>query len=116
MLQPFGIRLERLRLERRLTQHTVAEGAGISAKYLGRVEGAYVNPSAIVLLGLAKALGVSVGELFEPLPAADGGHRPSPANLQELSAALETLTVVVDRIVKGVPPPLPTRAPRRPRR
>lgn len=115
-LLPLGNRLERLRLERGLSQSTVAEGAGISAKYLGRVESAYVNPSTLVLLGLAGALGVSIGELFEASTPVDGPRRLSPADVEELSSALKTLTGVVDRIVKGEPRPLPKRAPRRPRR
>ncbi|MFN2445295.1 MAG: helix-turn-helix domain-containing protein [Vicinamibacterales bacterium] len=115
-LQPLANRLERLRLERGLSQFRVAEGAGISAKYLGRVESAYVNPSALVLLGLADALGVSVGELFEPSTPADGSRYFSLSDGEALSSALKALTGVVERLVKGEPRPLPKRAPRRPRR
>lgn len=65
ILRPLGAQVRRLRLERDLAQERLAELAGWSYKYLGRVELARANPSAVKLMQLAKALQVSVGELFD---------------------------------------------------
>lgn len=65
ILRPLGAQVRRLRLERDLAQERLAELAGWSYKYLGRVELARVNPSAVKLIELAEALQVTVGELFE---------------------------------------------------
>jgi hypothetical protein len=64
-------------------------------------------------------LTVSVGDLFEtitpPAPAANP-YRVSPADLDSVTAALGTLSTVVDRVRARQPRPVPVRAPRRPRR
>lgn len=105
-LQPLGNRLKGLRGKRK--QGSVAEGAGITSKYLGRIEGAYVNPTAKVLMGLAKSLGVTVGDLFDvPTPPTTGYRLLSPADLDELSTGLKTLTATIERIVRGEPPQSP---------
>ena len=109
--------MKRLREERGLKQGPVAESAGISSKYLGRLEGAYVNPSAIVLIGLAKAYGVTVDYLLGRPTPTDDQQRLSPADRTQLAAALRTLTEVVERILDGEEPSQsPLRAARRPRR
>lgn len=117
MLRPLGAQIRRLRLERDLVQERLAELAGLNYKYLGRIELAQVNPSAEKLIHLARALGVTVGELFETTTPADTARRRlSPADLKGLSTPLATLTTEVDRLVKGQSRPLPQRATRRPRR
>jgi transcriptional regulator with XRE-family HTH domain len=104
-MQPFADRLKRLRDERDLKQGPAAEAAGISPKYLGRLEGAYSTPSATVLLGLAQAYDVTVDYLLcRPAPTDDHSHL-SQADRDQLSAALTALTQVVHRILKGGEPP-----------
>src|SRR6476659_11083443 len=71
VLRPLGAQLRRLRLDRRMTQETLAELASLNYKYVGRVELGKADPGADVLVRLARALSVSVGELFETItPAA----------------------------------------------
>ena len=65
ILQPFARRLESLRFERGLTQRNLAKRAGISANHYQAIAQAQRSPGVVVLLALAEALGVTVGELFE---------------------------------------------------
>jgi Zn-dependent peptidase ImmA (M78 family)/transcriptional regulator with XRE-family HTH domain len=57
----------RLRLDRQLTQEELARKAGLSRVALGKIERGAVVPRAQTLADLAKALGVSVGELVTPV-------------------------------------------------
>ena len=88
-------------------------------KYIGRVELGKAEPGADVLVRLARALEIPVGEIFSttvPVAAESSPHRLSPADVEALSSALAALNSVVDRIVKRQPSALPPRAPRRRRR
>lgn len=85
-------------------------------KYIGRIELAKADPGADVLVRLARAMVVPVGELFATITPGDSGHRLSPADVEALSSALATLTTVANRIIARQPPILPARAPRRKRR
>lgn len=117
ILKPLGAQLRRLRLERQLSQERLAELAGLHYKYIGRIELAKADAGADVLVRLARALAVPVGELFETItPSGASPFRLSPADVDSLATALATLTTVVDRIVGRQPRPLPVRAPRKPRR
>jgi transcriptional regulator with XRE-family HTH domain len=108
------MQLRRLRLERGLSQERLGELSGLSYKYIGRIELSKAEPGAEALVRLARALGVSVGKLFDTITPMDStGHQFSPADLEAVSASLKTLTSIVDRICAGQPPPLPRRAPRR---
>jgi len=116
-LRPLGAQLRRLRLERDLSQERLAELARLNSKYLGRVELAKSEPGADVLVRLARALAVSVGELFATItPSEATSSRISPGDIADLSAALATLTKVMDRVLAHQPRPLPQRASRRSRR
>jgi DNA-binding XRE family transcriptional regulator len=117
VLRPLGAQLRRLRLERKLSQESLAELAGLNYKYIGRIELAKADPGADVLVRLARALAVPVGELFETITPADASaYRFSPGDVESVAAALATLTTVVDRVMTRRPGPVPVRAPRRSRR
>lgn len=75
ILQPFAAHVQRLRLERNLPQEVLAERAGISTQHLGLIEGAFVDPRASTLIGLADAFEANVGKLFETT-----GPRGTPVN------------------------------------
>jgi transcriptional regulator with XRE-family HTH domain len=116
VLRLLGAQLRRLRLERELSQERLAELAGLNYKYLGRIELAKADPGADVLVRLARALRVPVGELFETITPTDASaYRFSPADVESVTVALATLTSVVNRMFAQQPRPVPTRAPRRPR-
>lgn len=117
ILRPLGAQLRRLRLERQLSQEELAERAELNYKYIGRIELAKAEPGADVLVRLARALDIPIGEIFAKIMPASSTHRGlSPADVDSLSKAMAQLTTVVNRIVGGEPAPLPLRAPRRKRR
>jgi 5-methylcytosine-specific restriction protein A len=62
-----GERLVELRYERRLTQAKLAELADLSREYLARIESGVHDPSLSKAAQLAKALGVSLNDLMEPV-------------------------------------------------
>jgi transcriptional regulator with XRE-family HTH domain len=89
-----GARLKQLRLERRLTQEQLAEGAGLSYKFVGEVERGVANPTLATLDTLTSALGVEVGELFHT------EYTPRPPSAHDVflaRAALQSLDAFIQR-------------------
>jgi transcriptional regulator with XRE-family HTH domain len=115
VLRPLGAQVRLLRLERNLSQQALAGRAGLSYKYLGRIELALADPGAEVLVRLARALDVSVGRLFETITPTSGDHsyHLSPLDLDELSAAVTTVASIVDRVRTRKPRSVSQRASRR---
>jgi transcriptional regulator with XRE-family HTH domain len=100
-----------------MSQEALAERAGLNYKYLGRIELAKADPGADVLVRLARALAVPVGELFDTITPTDPvAFRFSPADLEGLSSAVAALRTFLDQMAARQPRPVPARAPRRPRR
>lgn len=60
-----GAILYKLRDESNLTQEKLAEKSGLSKNYISDIERGKKNISAYCLFVIAKALGVSVGQIFE---------------------------------------------------
>ena len=116
VLRPLGAQLRRLRLDRRMTQETLAELASLNYKYIGRVELGKADPGADVLVRLARALSVPVGELFETITPSAGAPRLPPAEVVDaLSAALQLLEAAVDKLLSQQPRPPRVRTPGRAR-
>lgn len=100
-----------------MSQERLAELASLNYKYIGRIELAKADPGADVLVRLARALGVPVGELFETItPGSAVAYRFSPADIEGVTTAVATLTSVVDGVLSRQPRSVPARAPRRSRR
>jgi transcriptional regulator with XRE-family HTH domain len=106
-----------------MSQERVAEKASLNYKYVGRLEMGKADPGADVLVRLARALAVPVGELFEtitpgntPTDTDTNFYRLAAADAELMSTAIATLTAAVERILARQPRPLPPRAPRRARR
>ena len=59
-----AVNLRRARHGRQLTQEELADRAGLSARYVGKIEGAKVSASVTVLGQLAQALGVDPCDLI----------------------------------------------------
>ena len=59
-----GIRLKEVRTAAGLTQAELAERVGVSRKTVNTVENGVFTPSTTLALGLARALGVKVEDLF----------------------------------------------------
>jgi len=120
VVRRLGVQLRRLREDRQLTQEALAELAGLNYKYVGRIELGKSDPGAYVLVRLAAALRVPIGELFETVTAIPTGdsttHRLSPADAESVVDAVAGLSALVNRILSRKPGPLPARPPRRARR
>lgn len=115
--RPLGVQLRRLRVERKLSQESLAELAALNYKYIGRIELGKADPGADVLVRLARGLGVPVGELFDTItPASASTYRVSPDDIDSVANALANLKTIVDRVLMRQPRPLPVRAPRKVRR
>ena len=61
-----ALNLRRIRHDEHLTQEELAHRAGISARYVGKIERANVSASVSVLGRLANALDVEPCELIRP--------------------------------------------------
>ena len=97
-----------------MTQEALAELASLNYKYIGRIELGKADPGADVLVRLARALRVPVGELFDTItPAASLPTWPRPGQADEVNSALRALTDAIERLFSQKPPPLSNRAPRR---
>jgi len=118
VLRALGAQLRRLRLERGLSQEALAELAELNYKHIGKIELGKTDPGADVLVSLARALRVPVGELFATItpPGTTSGAPALSADAQGLRTAVAGLTAAVDRLLAGQPGPVPSRAPRRQRR
>lgn len=60
-----GLRIKELRGLKGMTQEDLAEAVGVFRTYMSRIETGAGNPTFSVLLALAKALGVAIGELLD---------------------------------------------------
>jgi len=60
-----GNRIRALRIARELTQGDAAEVAKLDKKHWQDIEGARTNPTVATLVGIARALKVTLSELFE---------------------------------------------------
>ncbi len=60
----FGDRIRDLRLEKGLSQEELAFKAGIHRTYLGGIERGERNPALKNIAAIARALGVTLSELF----------------------------------------------------
>jgi transcriptional regulator with XRE-family HTH domain len=66
------MRLRTLREARGWTQAQLAERAGLTREYVGRLEGGRQDPRLSVVRRLAKALGVTVNDLLGTTGGASG--------------------------------------------
>ena len=87
-----------------MTQEQLAELAGLNYKYVGRVELGKADPGADVLVRLARALSVPVGEIFETITPSSGGPRLLPVgDVDRVKGALRDLTTALDRLLADQP-------------
>jgi transcriptional regulator with XRE-family HTH domain len=64
ILQEFGAKVRKYRLKKKLSQEELAELANLHRTYIGQIECGKRNVALKNIDKLAKALGVSVKELF----------------------------------------------------
>ena len=63
-LKRLGARIRELRHERHLSQEALADAAQIGRSYMSGIERGVRNCSALHLLRIARALNITVGDLF----------------------------------------------------
>ncbi len=63
-----GLNIQRFRIARRWTQERLSAKAGVSLVYVSEIERGKRNPSFEVVARFAKAFGVTLDELVQPLP------------------------------------------------
>jgi transcriptional regulator with XRE-family HTH domain len=66
--QQLGTTIRELRLSRNTSLRTLAAQAGVSVSFLSQVERSEASPSIATLMRIAKALGQTIGSLFEQRP------------------------------------------------
>lgn len=64
---PVGSRLRVVRTRRRMTLKEVATAAGVTESFLSQVERGLANASIATLQRIVGALGLSIGDLFDPV-------------------------------------------------
>lgn len=72
-------RLVYLRAEKMLTQHQLAEKAGVAPATIGRTEAGGYIPHGPTLQKIAGALGVEIRDLIEPSELVEGRRRGKSA-------------------------------------
>jgi transcriptional regulator with XRE-family HTH domain len=100
-----------------MTQEKLAELASLNYKYIGRVELGKADPGADVLVRLARALSVPVGELFDtitPMGTPMGASfRWLPGDVDNVMATLQELTAAIERLLANQPRPTSLKRARR---
>ncbi len=97
-----------------MTQERLAELAGLNYKYVGRVELGKADPGADVLVRLARALSVAVGELFETITPSGASVRVLPAaDVEAVTRAMQSLVSALETLLSHQPRSPRPRAPRR---
>jgi transcriptional regulator with XRE-family HTH domain len=96
-----------------MSQERLAAVAGLNYKYIGRIELGKANAGSDVLVRLAGALRVPVGELFETITPS-GVKAPSLPldDVDRVTEALRALTAAIERLLSHEPRPPAARAPR----
>lgn len=82
----FGRRLRQLRVERGLSQATLAERIDVTPEYVSRIERGRVGPSMEILSRLGRALGVDVRDLFD-FDVHPARRDPTVARLEQVATA-----------------------------
>lgn len=64
-LKEFGKHLRKIRIKKRISQEELNFNAGLGKNQIGNIERGEINPTLSTLRAIAKALNISIKELFE---------------------------------------------------
>jgi transcriptional regulator with XRE-family HTH domain len=70
LAREFGVLIRRLRLERAYSQESFGEASGLHRTYIGMVERGETNATLAAVNKMAKALGITLGDMFSELERA----------------------------------------------
>jgi transcriptional regulator with XRE-family HTH domain len=76
ILRQVGTNLRQARLRRDISQEVLAIEAGVAMNYISGIERGVRNPTVSVLDRLAKVLGITIAELFAPVPSRAAPAKP----------------------------------------
>ena len=82
-----GLRIQKLRAEKKMTQAELAEKIDTNQKHLSRIEGGYHRSSLDAIVAIAKALNVSVDYLIP-----DYNDSSNPSTLQVILDDIKDMT------------------------
>lgn len=63
-LQALGAAIRSTRQQQKMSQEALADGAGVDRSYMSSIERGKQNPGVMLMVSIARALGVSVASLF----------------------------------------------------
>ena len=63
--EKLGKNLKRIRTGKKITQGDIVRTLGVSRSFISNIENGKTNPTLSTITNIAKALGVSVGELMK---------------------------------------------------
>lgn len=64
ILKKFGDNIKKLRLQKDMSQESLADASGIERSYMGTIERGERNPTLLKVYSIAKALKVSAAKLL----------------------------------------------------
>lgn len=64
-LKAMGTKIAQLRTQQKLSQEDLAEKSGVDRSYLSEIENGHKNPSAMTIIKIIRALGVSPNDIFK---------------------------------------------------
>lgn len=76
-----AINLRRVRHDKQMTQEELAYRAGLSVRYIGKIEQGHVSASVTVLGQISQALGVEPAELITSSSKPSNDHMASPVTI-----------------------------------
>ncbi len=90
--QPFGKRVKKLRLERKLGLNDLANETGLAKDYISSLEKGEVIPPVAVILQLSRALGIDSSLLLREEKEEDGRKKEEDYKKRTEAYSYETLT------------------------
>ncbi len=61
---PFGLRVRKIRVQKKLTLEKLSELTGLHATYIGEIERGIRNPALVSIVRIARGLNVTLAKLF----------------------------------------------------
>ncbi|MFO7785396.1 MAG: helix-turn-helix domain-containing protein [Thermodesulfobacteriota bacterium] len=90
--QPFGKRVKKLRLERKLSLNDMANETGLAKEYISSLEKGEVIPPVAVILQLSRALGIDSSLLLREEKEEEGRKKHEDYQKRTEAYSYETLT------------------------
>ncbi|MDE1480420.1 helix-turn-helix transcriptional regulator [Xenorhabdus bovienii] len=67
ILKSFGLRVKKIRTEKKISQEDLAELSGLHRTYISSLERGVRNPTLTTLISVSKGLNIEINELLQEL-------------------------------------------------